>query len=53
MRTNYTGMYRTCLTEEEKRDFKKLALKEGSVAEIHDRLIREYIKARKEKEKQS
>lgn len=44
MRKTYTAIYRSCLTEEEKKAFKELALKKGSVTEVHDALIREFIK---------
>ena len=47
---NYNGYYRTCLSVSEKEDFRKLAQKEGSVTEVHDNLIRNYIKG-KSKEK--
>lgn len=46
---NYNGYYRTCLSVSEKEDFRKLAQKEGSVTEVHDNLIRIYIKSKEEK----
>ena len=36
----YTGYYRTLLTEEEKKQFNKIASFKGSVTEIHDELLR-------------
>lgn len=44
MKAQYTGSYRTRLTEEERRTFKKLALTQGEVTEVHDNIIRQYIK---------
>ena len=49
MVTRYNGYYRTCLSVSEKEDFRKLAQKEGSVTEVHDNLIRIYIKSKEEK----
>lgn len=49
MRKEYTGYYRTLLSQQEKERFKSLALRRGSVVDIHDDLIREFI--RKEEEK--
>ena len=48
---NYNGYYRTCLSVSEKEDFRKLAQKEGSVTEVHDNLIRNYIKGKSKEEK--
>lgn len=44
MKAIYTGYYRTRLTPEEKEAFKKLALAQGEVTQVHDDLIRNYIK---------
>ncbi len=44
MKAIYTGYYRTRLTPEEKETFKKLALAQGEVTQVHDDLIRKYIK---------
>ena len=43
----YTGYYRTLLTDEEKKQFNRIASFKGSVTQIHDDLIREYIKQNK------
>ena len=43
----YTGYYRTLLTEEEKKQFNKIASFKGSVTEIHDELLRQYIRDNK------
>ena len=43
----YTGYYRTLLTEEEKKQFNKIASFNGSVTEIHDELLRQYIRDNK------
>lgn len=51
MVTRYNGYYRTCLSVSEKEDFRKLAQKEGSVTEVHDNLIRNYIKGKSKEEK--
>lgn len=50
MKTQYTGNYRTSLTSSEKKKFRKLALQEGTVVDVHDRLIREYISTKKQDE---
>lgn len=44
MKRTYTGYYRTQLSQAEKERFKNLALQRGSVVEIHDELIREFIR---------
>ena len=44
MVTRYNGYYRTCLSVSEKEDFRKLAQ-----TEVHDNLIRIYIKSKEEK----
>lgn len=46
MRKSYSGFYRSCLTEDEKRLFKRLALERGSVTSVHDSLLRDYISKR-------
>ena len=43
----YTGYYRTLLTEEEKKQFNKIASIKGAVTEIHDELLRQYIRDNK------
>ncbi len=43
MKAQYTGSYRTRLTAEERRIFKKIALSQGEVTEVHDDIIRQYI----------
>mgnify|MGYP007106421879 CR=1 FL=1 len=48
MKSTYTGYYRTKLSPAEKQEFKALALKRGSVAEVHDDLLREFIRREKE-----
>lgn len=48
MKSTYTGYYRTKLSPAEKQEFKSLALKRGSVAEVHDGLLREFIRREKE-----
>ncbi len=53
MKAQYTGYYRSCLTAEEKRDFKRLALKQGSVLSVHDKLLREFIQSEKAKEERA
>jgi hypothetical protein len=45
MKAKYTGAYRTRLTEDEKKLFKQLALSQGEVTEVHDNIIRQYIKS--------
>lgn len=44
MKASYTGAYRTRLTTEERKAFKQLALSQGEVTEVHDSIIRQYIK---------
>ena len=44
MKAQYTGYYRTRLTKDEKKLFKQLALSQGEVTEVHDNIIRQYIK---------
>lgn len=53
MVTNYNGYYRSCLSDSEKEEFKKLAMKEGSVTEVHDNLLRNYIRSKKKESKRS
>jgi len=48
MKKRYNALYRSCLTDAEKKAFKELALKKGSVTEIHDSLLREFIKKESE-----
>ena len=43
----YTGYYRTLLTDEEKKQFNRIASFKGSVTQIHDDLIRKYIEDNK------
>ena len=50
MKQKYNAYYRSCLTSEEKKEFKELALKRGSVMSVHDSLLREFIRSEKEKE---
>lgn len=53
MKRNYTGYFRSCLSDEERKDFKRLALEEGSVVDVHDALLREYIgRKRRQMEKE-
>ena len=51
MVTQYNSFYRSCLSDEEKREFRELAQKEGSVTEVHDNLLRSYIKSKRKEEK--
>ena len=48
MKKTYNALYRSCLSDSEKKEFKQLALKKGSVTEIHDSLLREFIKRERE-----
>lgn len=48
MRIRYSGYYRTRLSKTEKEAFRRKALAEGSIVDVHDSLLREYIGRRKE-----
>lgn len=50
MKAQYTGNYRTSLSATEKKEFRTLALQEGTVVDVHDRLIREFIFLKKQKQ---
>lgn len=52
MKAQYTGQYRTGLSASEKKDFKKFALEEGTVVDVHDRLIRDFISLKKRKQEE-
>ena len=43
----YAGYYRTLLTDEEKKQFNRIASFKGSVTQIHDDLIRKYVQDNK------
>lgn len=51
MKAVYTGSYRTRLTSQEKKTFRRLAIAQGEITQVHDDLIRQYI-TKKEKEVQ-
>ncbi len=44
MKRKYSSFYRSCLSSGEKNMFRKLAQKKGSVVDVHDELLREFIK---------
>ena len=51
MVTRHNSFYRSCLSDEEKKEFREFAQKEGSVTEVHDNLLRSYNKSKRKEEK--